>query len=146
MTKQQSAQFDLNRRQFAKSAAAIAAALGLANFEVPELFPTAQAGSAPVNWGMIGTGSRSLDLLRPLSTITNGKCVALCDIYRPNLEKGAKTIDGNPTLYDDDYRRLLDRKDIEAVMIVTPLDRHAKMTLAPLDAANHLFSQTTMVY
>src|SRR5258708_3636531 len=146
MTKQQSAQFDLNRRQFAKSAAAIAAALGLANFEVPELFPTAQAGSAPVNWGMIGTGSRSLDLLRPLSTITNGKCVALCDIYRPNLEKGAKTIGGNPTLYDDDQRRLPERKDIDAVMTVTPLDRHAKMTLAALDAGKHVFCEKPMVF
>src|SRR5690348_4760058 len=87
-----------DRRQFAKKVGQIAAALGLSSFEMPELFQPARAETTgqSLNWALIGTGSRSLDLLRPLSTITVGRCVALCDIYRPNLEKGAKTIGGAP--------------------------------------------------
>jgi predicted dehydrogenase len=138
-------EYDVSRRQFAKSAAGIAAAFGLANFEVPDLFPVAQAGSEPVKWGMIGTGTRALDLLRPLSTISNGQCVALCDIYKPNIEKAAKTIGGNPTMIED-YRKLLDRKDIEAVLIVTPLNRHSVMTIDALNAGKHVFCEKTMVY
>jgi predicted dehydrogenase len=137
--------YEVSRRQFAKSAAAIAAAFGISNFEVPELFPVAHAGSDPVKWAMIGTGTRALDLLRPLSTISNGQCVALCDIYKPNIEKAAKTIGGNPTLYED-YHKVLDRKDVEAVMIVTPLDRHAVMTLDALNAGKHVFCEKTMVF
>src|SRR2546425_12562488 len=114
-------QHDTTRRQSAKSPAAIAAAFGPANFEIRELFPTAQAATEPVNWGMIGTGTRALDLLRQLSTISNGRCVALCDIYAPNLQKAVKTIGGKPSTTDD-YRKILERKDVEAGPIATPLD------------------------
>ena len=131
--------------KFAKRTAAIAAAFGLANFEVPEIFPTVRAASEPVKWAMIGTGTRALELLRPLSTNSGGQCVALCDIYPPNLERAAKTIGGSPTHYED-YRKVLERKDVEAVMIVTPLDRHAYMTLDALSAGKHVFCEKTMVF
>lgn len=137
--------YDVSRRQFAKQTAALAAAFGLANFEAPDFFPTARAGSEPVRWGLIGAGTRSLDLLRPLSTISNGQCVALCDIYKPNIEKAVKTIGGNPTLYED-YHKVLERKDIEAVLIVTPLDRHSVMAIDALAAGKHVFCEKTMVY
>ncbi len=140
-------EFDITRRQFAKSAAAIAAAFGISNFELPELVPTVHANGNgnPVAWGMIGPGSRGLELLNQLSKIPTGRCVALCDIYPPNLKKGSEAIGGKPDTTDD-YRRLLDRKDIEAVLIVTPLNQHCKMAIDALSAGKHVFLEKTMVF
>src|SRR5258706_11670121 len=132
----------INRREFTKASAAIAAAFGLSRLELPPLVPEVQAAGREVAWGMIGTGTRSLELLRPLTKIRTGRCLALCDIYPANLKKGVETIGNNPTTYDD-YRRLLDRKDIEAVLIVTPLDTHARMALDALDAGKHVFCEKT---
>ncbi len=68
----------------------------------------------------------------------------ICDIYPPNLKKGVETIGGNPDTIPDDYRRLLDRKDIEAVFIVTPYHLHVPMVLDALSAGKHVFVEKVM--
>lgn len=135
----------INRREFTKATAAIAAAFGLSHFELPPLLPEVHAAGREVNWGMIGTGTRGHELLRQLAKIQTGRCAALCDIYPTNLKKAAETIGNNPATFDD-YRRMLDRKDIEAVLVVTPLDTHAKITLDALSAGKHVFCEKTMVF
>jgi len=83
--------------------------------------------------------------LKFLATIPEGRCVATCDIYPPNLKKGVETIASNPDTYDD-YRRMLDRKDIDAIMICTPLNLHAQMTLDALSAGKQVFVEKTMFF
>lgn len=137
-------ELDVTRRQFAKTVAAFAAAVGMPNLEVPDMFARPN-GNGVVPWGMIGTGSRALDLLRHLAKMQVGRCVALCDIYPPNLKKATEAIGGDPAPYDD-YRRLLERKDIDAVLIATPLHLHAQMVLDSLNAGKHVFVEKTMVF
>ncbi len=138
---------DLSRRDFAKSVAAFAAAVGMANIEVPDLLANAKAngGGGPVPWAMIGPGSRGAELLRHLSKTNVGRCAALCDVYPVNLKKAAEITGGNPAAYDD-YRKVLERKDIPAVLIATPLHLHAQMVLDSLSAGKHVFIEKTMVF
>jgi predicted dehydrogenase len=136
---------DLSRRQFAKSAAGIAAAFGLSNFDIPDFIPTAHAAGTPVNWAMVGTGTRGHELLRQISTMPHGRCTALCDIYPPNLKKAVENVATNP-FTTDDYRRVLERKDVDAVLIATPLNLHARQVLDTLDAGKHVFIEKTMVF
>jgi predicted dehydrogenase len=98
-----------------------------------------------VRYGFIGTGTQGCTLLRFLATIPEGRCVATCDIYPPNLKKGVETIGAKTDTYED-YRRLLDRKDIEAVMIATPLYLHARMTIDALNAGKHVFIEKSMFF
>ena len=60
-------EYDINRRQFAKSAAAIATAFGLSNFDVPEILPTVHAGTEPVRFGFIVSRSVGGAVQRNLS-------------------------------------------------------------------------------
>lgn len=134
---------DLSRRNFLKGAAAVAASA------LPGGAPavvTDPAPSNPVRYGIIGTGTEGCTLLSFLATIPEGRCVATCDIYPPNLKKGVETIGGNPQTYPDDYRRLLDQKDVEAVLIATPLNLHARMVIDALDAGKHVFVEKTMFF
>lgn len=133
---------DVTRRNFlrtATSAAAVAALPGLA---------AAAENSGPsdaVRYGFIGTGTQGCTLLRFLTTVPQGRCVATCDIYPPNLKKGVETIGTKPDTYED-YRQLLDRKDVDAVLIATPLYLHAQMTIDSLAAGKHVFIEKSMFF
>jgi predicted dehydrogenase len=133
---------DVTRRDFLKTASAATGALALSH-----IGSTPMLGSPPpsdvVRYGVIGTGTQGCNLLRFLSTMAEGRCIATCDIYPPNLMKGIETIGSNPQAYQD-YRQLLDRKDLDAVLICTPLNLHAPMVIAALDAGKHVFVEESM--
>jgi predicted dehydrogenase len=80
-----------------------------------------------------------------LTRISGAQCVATCDIYPPNQKKGIETAGSNPQLYED-YRRVLDRKDIDAVLVATPLCLHASMLLDTLSAGKHVFVEKSMFF
>src|SRR5215510_9174306 len=117
-----------SRRDFLKTSAAVTATTAVSTFGAPAIVEAQFLGN-PVNYGFIGSGRQGSNHLKHLSTIKTGRCAVICDIYPPNLKKGVETIGGNPDTIPDDYRRVLDRKDIEAVFIVTPYHLHVPMVL-----------------
>ena len=112
---------DVTRRDFLKTAATVAAASSLTGLGAPGILSAQSAGN-PVRYGFIGTGTEGCTLLKFLATIPEGRCIATCDIYPPNLKKGVETIGSNPETYTE-YQKMLERKDMDAVMIATPLNR-----------------------
>jgi predicted dehydrogenase len=98
-----------------------------------------------IQYGFIGTGSRGQYLLGHLKGIDNGRCVAVCDNWDVNLDKGAAKIGGSPKKYKD-YRELLADKNVEAVMIATPLYMHYPATRDALLAGKHVFCEKSLVF
>ena len=140
---------EVSRRDFLKTAAAVTGVAALPRGGAPVRAPAILSTPNPnevVNYGMIGTGTEGCTLLRFLTTIPAGRCIATCDIYPPNLKKGVETIGGHPETYPDDYHRLLDRKDIDAVLICTPLNLHAQMVIDSLNAGKHTFVEKSMFF
>jgi predicted dehydrogenase len=136
---------DLTRRDFLKTAASAAAISALPHAAAPAIIASPGPSDA-VRYGIIGTGTEGCTLLSFLATLPEGRCVATCDIYPPNLKKGVETIGSNPDTYSDDYHRLLDRKDIDAVLIAVPLSLHAQVVLDALDAGKHVFVEKSMFF
>jgi len=135
---------DVTRRDFLKTAAAVAAISALPSVGAPAMLANPGPADA-VRYGMIGTGTEGCTLLKFLATIPEGRCLATCDIYPSNLKKGVETIGSNPQTYED-YHQLLDRKDLDAVLICTPLNLHAKMVIDALDAGKHVFVEKSMFF
>jgi predicted dehydrogenase len=135
---------DITRRDFLKTATAVTAISAMPGLVSPAILASTGPSNV-VNYGFIGTGTEGCTLLKHLSKIPEGRCVATCDIYPPNLKKGVETIGSNPQTYED-YRRLLDRKDIDAVLIATPLYLHTQMTLDALSAGKHVFIEKCMFF
>src|SRR5262245_24972158 len=77
------------------------------------------AANETITVGCIGTGGRCRRLMQSLATIPGVKIAAVCDIWDYHLEEGRKLAAplANAT---KDYRRVLDAKDIDAVVIGTP--------------------------
>ena len=94
--------------------------------------------------GIIGTGSRGLFHVQHLLQMPNVDVVALCDNYRPHLEDAAQYYP-EAKQYDD-YRRLLEDKNVQGVIITTPLYLHASMTLDALSAGKCVFCEKSMAF
>ena len=135
---------DVTRREFLKTAASAGAATSLNPLGAPHIV-YAQSVAHPTRYGFIGTGTEGCNLLKFLATIPEGQCAATCDIYPPNLKKGVETIGSNPETFTE-YRKMLERKDIDAVMIATPLNLHCQMVVDSLNAGKHVFVEKTMYF
>lgn len=100
---------------------------------------SAQGGDA-INFAVIGTGEHGRELLSFLIKVPNAKVGALCDIYEPHLKK-AQDIVGQPVVTYDDYRKVLDDKSIQAVIVATPPNTHKEIVLAALQAGKHVWCE-----
>ena len=100
-----------------------------------------QTAGEPIRTAMIGTGNRGGSVLKEIMNQPGVKVVALCDLKPARLDAAATTAArDNPVTYSD-YKKLLDRKDIDAVFIDTPCDLHVEMATAALKAGKHVYCE-----
>jgi predicted dehydrogenase len=97
-----------------------------------------------VRVGMIGVGNRGQDLLDEVKGVPNVQLVAIADVYRGRFDEAKKMAPGILAL--DDHRRLLDMKDVDAVIVASPLHTHARHFLDTLAAGKDLYSEKTMTW
>jgi predicted dehydrogenase len=144
---------NLNRRDFVKAAgiagvasAALKAAAKPLNMMRPAA-PRVMGANDRINLGFIGCGGRSHDLLREFSAIAakddNVKIVAVCDVYEKRKKAAADKYNAQGYL---DYREVLGRSDIDAVVIATPDHWHAPIALAAMKANKDVYLEKPMTH
>ena len=107
--------------------------------------PDGKGASDRVRIGVIGVGSRGSALTRNLLELSNRmnlEVTAVCDTYPPHLERAQSLVPG-ASAYSD-YRRLLDREELDGVIIATPLHEHAHITIDCMKAGLHVFCEKSM--
>ncbi|REJ89275.1 MAG: gfo/Idh/MocA family oxidoreductase [Planctomycetota bacterium] len=125
----------MNRRKFLKSAAATVAA--------PYVIPSSVFGANErVAVGCIGVRNQGKGNLQRFQ---NAGCdiVAICDVDANVRAEAAQVVDkagGKPELYED-YRKLLDREDIDAVVVTTPDHWHALLTIHACQAGKDVYCE-----
>jgi predicted dehydrogenase len=88
-------------------------------------------------YGMIGTGSRGRWLNSAFQKL-GAQCVALCDVYEPNLEAAKKESPADVRTYVD-YKELLAQTGIDFVVIATPDHHHCPNLLNSLAARKDVY-------
>jgi predicted dehydrogenase len=116
-------------------------------------FSQAAALNKEVRIAFIGTGSRGRSLLGTMMNIPGWTCPALCDINEANLTKATQMVEsrkGNkPEGYsrdEEDYKRMVARDDIDAILIATPAPMHARMSVDCMLAGKHVGSEVPAAY
>jgi predicted dehydrogenase len=124
------------RRDVLRYTATGAAAIALAPFVSAQ-----EASSKKISMGFIGVGARGTVLLRGVLAYKDVDVPAICDIDQENLTRALDIVEKargkRPQGYSNgpqDYRRLLERDDINSVLIATPQDLHAAMTIDSMKA------------
>jgi predicted dehydrogenase len=121
-----------NRRNF------IASALTAAPLFVPR---SAWGANDRLAYGLIGSGGRGRYLQGNFQKL-GAECVAIAEVYEPNLQNALKTTpEAKPYL---DYHDLLAQKGVDAVVIASPDHQHAPMLFAALDAKKDVYLEKPM--
>src|SRR3989442_10973184 len=102
------------------------------------------AASDRVRLGFIGPGRQGRGLLGSFLRQPECDVVALCDVYKPSLDEALATIakrdpERRAPQLEADLRRVLDRKDIDAVVIASPDHWHALQTVMACQAGKDVY-------
>ena len=106
----------------------------------------AQGANDRLRIGIIGAGGMATNHMEALVAMREGdnlELVSVCDIYSKRLGKGAQLTGAKPF---SDYRKLLDNKDIDYVLIATPEHWHFQMAMDALDAGKHVYVEKPMTH
>lgn len=112
----------------------------------PALLP-AQSPNDSVRVAFIGVGNRGSYLVKHMLNVKGITVVAICDLddARLNAAMKAATDKGfSPAAYKDFRKMLDDRKDIDAVVIATPVDTHKMIAVAALEVGKHVYCEKPM--
>ncbi|MCX8052476.1 MAG: Gfo/Idh/MocA family oxidoreductase [Armatimonadetes bacterium] len=137
--------FVFDRREFLKGALA-----GAFLLLTTDTLQAAEGGKAeekpipgpPVSIGLIGVGAWGRQLATTLAKMPSAKLVAICDVYQPYLDRAKKT--APDAAAHTDYRRLLESKDVEAVIIATPSYLHKQIALDSIAAGKHVYCEAPL--
>ena len=131
--------FLVSRRDFMRSSAIGTAGLAMG------ARPSFVAPSDRITIGMIGSGARAHGLVESLKAFPEVEVVAACDAYTGRLERIRDRTDGRADTMAD-YREIISRDDIDAVVISSPDHWHYQHSVDSLNAGKHAYIEKPMTY
>jgi predicted dehydrogenase len=132
-------QSSLTRRQFA-------GALGAGTALTARGYSAITGANDRLRIGVIGAGGMATNHMRSLVKMRAGdnfEIVNVCDIYDKRLDAAAQLTGGKAV---KDYRKLLENKDIDYVLIAVPEHWHFRMAMDALDAGKHVYVEKPMTH
>ena len=140
----------VNRRSFLKTAAAASATVAVIS---PRTALGVDAG-APVRLGIIGCGGRGTGVISSMVQNTDARIVAIADLFEDQLMKGRDALNavnkekGHPEIEKSHlflgskaYLKLLEQKDVDAVLVSSPAFLHPLHLEAAVDAGKHVYCE-----
>lgn len=138
---------ELTRREFLKTTGAAVAltSVGMSTVaaepDATESKPTPP--SEKITLGFIGIGGRGGSLLNDFTRHPDVQIGAVCDVYEPRLKDALAKAGPNAQSYAD-FHKLLEQKDIDAVIIATPPQWHALISIAACEAGKDVYCEKPM--
>ena len=98
-----------------------------------------------VRVGVLGAGGRGTYVARLAREHGDIEIAALADVYEPRLDQSRETLNAGADVYGD-FRAVLDRKDIDAVIIGSPDHWHVPMTVAAVEAGKDVYVEKPLTH
>jgi len=137
----------MKRREFVTTSAAVAGSSLLGTDALAQTLAKRRvAPSDEINVGVIGPGSRGKYIMRLFLRNPGVRVTALCDVYEPRFAEG-REITGEDTPAYRDYREMLDaERDLDAVIVASPLSYHGDHMVASLERGLHVYGEKAMAH
>jgi len=129
---------DASRRDFLKTT--LAGAAGAATLSAAQ---TVKPVEGPVRLGIVGAGIRGLELMQAALN-AGGKIIVVCDLYDGHLRRAQEIQANTPTTKD--YREVVSRNDIDAVICATSDHWHAPVAIAAMKAGKDVYCEKPMAH
>ena len=136
----------LSRRNFLKttSAAAVAAGIGMSiGPAVAQEVKEVVSANEKITLGVIGLGGRGTAVMGGFMNYPDVEIGAVCDVYDERLQAGLEKAGGKAKTYKD-FRKLLEQKDIDAVVVATPPHWHPLMAIYACQAGKDVYCEKPM--
>src|SRR5437764_8474714 len=138
----------LTRRQVMRvGAGAMAASTGakvtVLNPNTLSAYARVVSPSDTVRFASIGTGVRGCELLQASLRVPGIECVAVCDLYDSRHEAAREAIKKDVPATRD-YKKILDRKDVDAVIVATPDHQHRRVVADACAAGKDVYCEKPM--
>lgn len=146
-----------NRRSFIQNMTGLSAGIAIAGAKTSRVEGASPAQEAlpfkvpplpRVRVGFIGVGARGSGHVTQMMTLEGVEIAAICDNHEPSLKRSLDRVvkkgRKEPAAYgkgDTDYKRMLEREDIDIVIIATPWEWHTKMCVDAMTAGKHAFTE-----
>jgi predicted dehydrogenase len=98
-----------------------------------------------VNIAVIGMGIMGFSNAQSSIQIPGVKLIGVCDLYTGRLDR-AKEMFGNNIFVTKDYREVLERKDVDAVIIATSDHWHDRISIEAMNKGKHVYCEKPMVH
>lgn len=144
----------ISRREFITKSSLVAAGASLGAHAVSETVKSVGPNDR-IRLGFIGVGNRGTDLLKWSMENPDVEIAALCDVYKPYADRDRSSVIqryldigkvpvmdeglGNNVKRYDDFRKMLEQKDIDAVFIATPDHWHAVQAIMSMEAGKDIY-------
>lgn len=132
----------INRRQFLDQTGKTASAVAAATTVLSSARPAKAAPSDKVNIAVIGVRGRGANLAVDFASRPDCDVAVLCDVDASLLESRIKSVEGvqgRAPRGEQDYRRVLEDKSIDAVVVATPDHWHAPLTVFACQAGKDVY-------
>jgi predicted dehydrogenase len=137
----------MNRRKFLESSLKTTGGIGMATILPASVVLGKPAPSDKINVALIGSRNMGFGILNRHLEQPDANCVAMCDVDQNVLNERAAEIKNkyqmDPKLFGD-YRKVLDRKDVDAVIIGTPDHWHCKIMVDAVKAGKDVYVEKPM--
>lgn len=141
-----------NRREFIKKMAIGSVALS----STTSLFPSTGerlakdvrrtvSANSNINIALIGKGGMGTSNTHTVLSVQGVKLVGVCDLYDKRL-KDAKAQWGNDLFTTKEYKEILSRKDVDAVIIATPDHWHQPIAIEAMNAGKHVYCEKPVIH
>jgi predicted dehydrogenase len=131
----------ISRREFLKNSAFAAGTI----LAIPSIVPSSVLGAdAPSNRiaiGCIGLGAKGTSNMKEFSSKPGTRIIAICDVDANHLETAGQAIGLESKFCYKDFRQLLDRDDIDAVVVSTPDHWHVPVSIAAIRAGKDVYCE-----
>lgn len=130
----------MTRREFLRSSGAVVALASAGVAAGPAAAKAQAPASEKITLGFIGVAGRGTHLMDRFTAQPDVEVAAVCDVYDAHLQAAVGKTDGKAAGYSD-FRKLLERRDIDAVVIATPPHWHALTSIYALQAGKDVYCE-----
>jgi predicted dehydrogenase len=122
----------IQRRDFIKQGIVTVGATAAANANI-------LGANDRVRVGVIGPGRQGRGVMRTFMKNQDAQIVAICDVFQPQIDAAINDAKLKDVETYKDFRKILDRKDIDAVLVASPDHWHALMTIMACQAGKDVY-------
>lgn len=130
------------RREFIKAAIASGLYVAFSDDQILAAQTPNPLNGPPVNLGIVGAGAWGRECLAALAGSSSFRVAAIADTYEPAFKRALEISPRARTF--NDYRKLLEDKDLDAILVSTPTHLHREIVTLALEAGKHVYCEAPL--